>query len=111
VNPPTRLPASYPPAKPKVKYFFTISEKNIHPKVKKFLTSCFSYDLKAVMKLNISKINRELQRLGISKPQFAERIGITKQAVYYIFEHESARFRTIEDIARALDLDPKDLLI
>jgi len=63
------------------------------------------------MKLNISKIDKEIKRLGLSRPQFAALVGISKQSVYYIYVKESTSFGMIERLAKVLDMDPKDLLI
>ena len=61
------------------------------------------------MELNINKINRELKRLDKTAYWLAREAGVSKQLVSYWFRTKS--LSGAERIAKALDLDPKDLLI
>jgi len=62
------------------------------------------------MKLNVDKIKKELKRIGWSYQRLAEESGIrTKQAVFYYFKSES--IRGAEKFGKALQIDPKDLLL
>ena len=62
------------------------------------------------MKLNIEKINRELKRLGWSKPRLAKELGLTRQGVYYYLSSGATIWKA-ERLGDALGVDPKDLLI
>ena len=64
-----------------------------------------------IMELNIEKIDRELKRLGLSKYILAQKMGINKETIYSIFRRKSTKISTINQIAKILDVDPKDLLI
>ena len=64
------------------------------------------------MKINIKKIEFELKRLGWTKYRLAKEMDVTHQWIYFILSNEkNCTLRTIDDIARALALDPKDLII
>ena len=61
-----------------------------------------------MMKLNIEKINRELERIGKNRHWLAKQIGIMPQLIYYWFRAESVR--GAEPIAKVLMMEPKDLI-
>ena len=61
------------------------------------------------MKLNIEKINRELNLLGWNKSRLAKELGMTRQGVYYYFSSKPT-IRKVEKLANVLGLDAKDLL-
>ena len=65
------------------------------------------------MELNKPKIENELKRRGWTKYTLAKQMDRKPQWVYYLLspKHEGVTLKTVNDIARALDLDPKDLLI
>ena len=63
------------------------------------------------MKVNTEKINGELERRKWSITKLALESGITRQALYLIFDKETASLKTINKIGKALNYDPKDLLI
>ena len=65
------------------------------------------------MRLHLKKIDRELKRLGWSKYKLGEMMGVRPQWVYQILDPEymGTTLKTIDKIARALDFDPKDLII
>ena len=63
------------------------------------------------MKVYTKKIQMEIDRLGWSIPQLAEKTGLPRQTLYLIFQNETAQLGTLNKIAEALALDPKSLLI
>ena len=64
------------------------------------------------MKINTKKINAEMNRLGITPEKLGELLDPprTRQAAAYVIEHGKT-FAVIEQIAKVLQLDPKDLII
>ena len=62
------------------------------------------------MKLNIEKINRELNRLGWNKSRLAKELGMTRQGVYYYLSSKPTVWK-VERLAHVLGLESKDLLI
>jgi len=64
------------------------------------------------MRLNTKKIDMELKRLGWSKYRLAKEMGRKPQWVYYLmYRAEGMSLRTIDRLAEALGLDPKDLIL
>jgi len=64
------------------------------------------------MKINKRKIDLELKRLGWTKYRLAKEMGAKHQWVYYVLKTGNGlTFRTVERIAEAIGLPPKDLLI
>jgi len=63
------------------------------------------------MKLNIFKLKNELGRINKKMPWLAGRVGVTRQAAYWwVRNPERVPMTTIGKIARALGVDPKDLI-
>ena len=64
------------------------------------------------MKINTQKILAEVNRLGITLTDVGARMKppATKAALSYLI-HNGKNFSSIERIAKALNLDPKDLII
>jgi hypothetical protein len=62
------------------------------------------------MKLNIKKINFELNRLGWNRAEYARRLGMSKQLLTYHLRHYVKSLTVVERLAKPLNLDPKDLL-
>lgn len=60
------------------------------------------------MKLNVVKIKKELKRLGKTDSWLAEEINTSKQLVGYWLHTRS--LAGTERIAKALNLDPRDLI-
>ena len=61
------------------------------------------------MELNTEKIKKEFDRLGWTYEKAAEKTGLnSRQAVHYYMDSKS--IRGAEIFAKALDIDPKDLL-
>ncbi len=63
------------------------------------------------MKLNQKKIKQELMRLGWNYVEYAKRMGISRQLVYYYLNHDPKGFRIVVRLAKPLNLDPRDLLL
>lgn len=63
------------------------------------------------MKLNLKKINQELSRLGWTRGQYARRLGISRQLLYYYLKKEIRGIKPVEKLAKPFGIDPKDLLI
>ena len=64
------------------------------------------------MKLNKRKIRKEIKRLGMSQASFAKnKLSKTPQAFHSILSSDNHTIETVNVIAKALDIDPKDLLI
>jgi len=63
------------------------------------------------MKLNVKKINQELNRLKWRKADYARALGVDRQSVHYYLNHNISSMRIIEKLAKPLNLNPKDLII
>jgi len=64
------------------------------------------------MKLDLVKINKELERLNWTKYTLAEKMGCNKQWVYILLgpEYGGVTLKTVEKIAAAIGIEPKDIL-
>ena len=64
------------------------------------------------MDINKAKIHKELDRMNWSYADLAEAMGVKRQWVYYKLRYNTkgTTFKTVETFAKALDLDPKDLI-
>ena len=64
------------------------------------------------MQINLSKIEKERERNGWNYTRLAEEMGISKQRLNFILspKYKSNTFQTIEMLAKALSVDPKDLI-
>ena len=60
--------------------------------------------------MNIVKINREIKRLRWSKAELARRMKIDRRNLHLILKRNQPTIRTVNRLAKALGLDPKDLL-
>ena len=64
------------------------------------------------MDLNRRKIRLELERLGWSQSRLAKEMGVKRQRVHQILNNdEKSHLDTIQKVALALGVDPKELLI
>ena len=63
------------------------------------------------MKLNVPKITREMVAAGMNMIDLAKKCGCTRQTLYIAFQRETTKLATINKLAKALSVDPKDLLI
>ena len=61
-----------------------------------------------MIKLNVKKIRKELKRLHWTQVDLAKEAGVKKQAVWYWLRYKSVR--GAGPIAKALSVDPKDLI-
>jgi len=63
------------------------------------------------MKLNLKKINQELERLGWTRVEYARRLGVSKQLLHYYLKKEIKGIKIVEKLACPFNVDPKDLLV
>jgi len=63
------------------------------------------------MEINTKKLERERERLGLTKIQLCKALGIHYQNWDYIIKAKQTQLKTIQKIADFFDLDPKDLII
>jgi len=65
-----------------------------------------------IMKLNVEKIKKEANRLGLSAEDIARGLGMTRQGWYdHLNRPEEKTLFTIKKIAEFFNIDPKDLII
>jgi len=62
------------------------------------------------MKINIKKIRNELKRRGWAQADLARSMHMTPQAISVILRRQRAPFSTMDKLAKALDMEPKDIL-
>jgi len=81
-------------------------------KCRNILTTDSGGDKSIAMKINTKKIQREMKRLGLTLETLGDRFKppLDRRAVWYIV-HRASSLARIEAIAKALELDPKDLII
>jgi len=60
------------------------------------------------MELNITKIKQELERLGKNQSWLAAKMKCSRQLLFYMVK--SKKITHAERIAKALNLDPRDLI-
>jgi DNA-binding Xre family transcriptional regulator len=65
------------------------------------------------MELNIEKIDKEIKRLRFTHKILSEKMGKSRSTITTILrsKNNNHTFKTVECFAKALDLDPKDILI
>ena len=64
------------------------------------------------MRPNVERINYEMEKQGLSVAQLAELARVSRQWIYDIKNgQESATLATLEALATALKVQPKDLII
>lgn len=65
------------------------------------------------MKLNIRKLKKEMKRLGLSQTELGLKMKppMTRQGVSYIILTGKTKFATVDIIAKALNITPKDLIL
>lgn len=64
-----------------------------------------------MLKLNSQKIKWELHLRDMTQQDLADELGVTRQAVNDMLNRKSAGLKLLSRVAKALGLDPKDLLI
>jgi len=63
------------------------------------------------MRLNIARIYRELQKKKWSRYRLSKETGMANQSLYRIMQGKvGVNFKTIENLAKALGIEEKDLL-
>ena len=65
------------------------------------------------MRLNIEKINQELERREWTKYRLGKEMKVNRQWIYQVLSpgYAGITLRTIDKIATCLGYDPKDLII
>ncbi|MBU0958561.1 MAG: helix-turn-helix transcriptional regulator [Nanoarchaeota archaeon] len=65
------------------------------------------------MNLNIPKIEKEINRLGLTHTSLAKLMNKSRTTVVTLLHKKKGGFtlKTVENFARALELDPKDLIL
>lgn len=63
------------------------------------------------MKINSKKVVNEIKRRGLRQYQVAALAGLTPQCISILLKRETSRLSTINQIAKVLDVDAKDLMI
>lgn len=66
-----------------------------------------------IMKLNLKKLKKEMKRLKLSQTDLALKMKppLTRQGVSWLLATGRTKFTTVDTIARALGIEPKDLII
>lgn len=64
-----------------------------------------------MLKINVSKLESERERMNESQEKFAARLGIKQTTYSAIVNKATTTFKTLTSIADALHIDPLDLLI
>lgn len=62
------------------------------------------------MRLNANKIKMLLAERGLAQYELAEQSGISRQTVSAILQKESCHPDTLLKVARALEVDPQELI-
>jgi len=63
---------------------------------------------KSTMKMDTTKIKQELERLGKNQSWLANKMNVSRQLLFYMVK--SKKITHAERIAKALNLDPRDLI-
>ncbi len=63
------------------------------------------------MRVNVERINVELARKYWTIPILARASGVTRQTVWRTVTLQTCTFQTLGKIAKALEVNPKDLLL
>jgi len=63
------------------------------------------------MELNVKKIEREMERLALSKKDICRKLGMHYQGWDYIIKTRQTKLKTIQRIADFFGIEGKDLLI
>lgn len=63
------------------------------------------------MKLNQKKIKQELAKMGWSKIEYAKRVGVSRQLIYYYLNKDPKGFGMVTQLAKPFNIDPLELLI
>ena len=90
---------------------YALSSKKIAYKKIKILTNVKRFFTIAAMEINIKKIEREMERLNLTRYGLALKLGMKPYNLQYIFEKKQTKLPTIQKIADYLMVDARDLLI
>ena len=63
------------------------------------------------MKINTTKIEKYRKRAQMTMAAFAKLIGIQTSTYFYIIKKATTKFKTVDKIAKVMDVESKDLLI
>lgn len=65
------------------------------------------------MKLNIKKLKKEMKRLKLTQTALALKMKpkMTRQGISWLIATGRTKFTTVDTIARALEIEPRDLII
>ena len=61
-----------------------------------------------MLRLDLNRIYKEMNKRGWTKAELARQTGLSKQLIQYILENDS--LKRVHKIAKAFDVDPKDLI-
>ena len=61
------------------------------------------------MKLNVVKIKKELERLGLTQTWLGLNLGVSRQRICQILK--AASLKNAERIGKALGINPRDLIL
>ena len=62
------------------------------------------------MRLKIEKIDFELKRLGWNRSELARQMGISSQRLSYVLRRSYVKLKTLDRIAKTIQIDTRDLL-
>ena len=63
------------------------------------------------MKIDTKKIRQTIKDNGLTIEKAAEKMGISRQGLHMILANESTLLSKVDQIAKGIGLDPKDILI
>lgn len=63
------------------------------------------------MKVNKTKILKELERNNSNQSKLALQVGLTRQTISNFLNNKNVTIKTLLKVAKVLHYDPKDLLI
>jgi hypothetical protein len=63
------------------------------------------------MRLNIEKLEKERKRLKLNRSAFSRHLGLHPSTYHKMVVSETTSIARMNEIAKTLDLDPRDLLV
>jgi transcriptional regulator with XRE-family HTH domain len=63
------------------------------------------------MKLNTKKIRKAIKAQGLTIEQAAKKMGFSRQRLQMILKNESARLGAVDNIAKAVGMEPMEILL
>ena len=76
-------------------YFLNVAEKSVN---------------KFKIKINVDQIKNYMQSLNYNQSQLAEKLGLTRQAISFMFMREQTSLFTVEAIAHALKCEVNEVI-